>query len=216
LIGEEASEKDPSLLHDFAGLDLAFIVDPIDGTLNYAAGVPLFGVMIAAVVKGEVVAGIIHDPMGGGTFMALRGEGAWSLAPGGARTDLRVAKPDALARMRGAVSWHLMAEPLRSSVAARIPRVALGLCYHCAAHEYRLVTAGHVHFLLYGTLKPWDHAPGWLMHREAGGYAAHFDGSPYLPSHLTGGLLCAPDRDTWALLQEALLTDGASGTTSFP
>ena len=54
---------------------------------------------------------------------------------------------------------------------------------------------------------PWDHAPGWLLHREAGGYAAHFDGSAYAPKQRTGGLLVAPDRESWAALHAALLAE---------
>jgi fructose-1,6-bisphosphatase/inositol monophosphatase family enzyme len=52
---------------------------------------------------------------------------------------------------------------------------------------------------------PWDHAAGWLLHREAGGYSAHFDGSEYRPTHFSGGLICAPDRQSWQLAREALL-----------
>ena len=52
---------------------------------------------------------------------------------------------------------------------------------------------------------PWDHLPGWLIHREAGGYSARFDGSPYLPTHRDGGLICAPDRASWDAAREALL-----------
>ena len=57
----------------------------------------------------------------------------------------------------------------------------------------------------YNRLMPWDHAAGWLLHREAGGYSAHFDGSPYRPFDLEGGLLCAPDARSWELAREALL-----------
>ena len=42
-----------------------------------------------------------------------------------------------------------------------------------------MLAAGHCHFLLFNRLMPWDHAPGWLLHREAGGYSARFDGAPY-------------------------------------
>ena len=50
-----------------------------------------------------------------------------------------------------------------------------------------------------------DHAAGWLLHREAGGHSAHLDGSPYLPTHTSGGLLCAPDRASWDAVRAALL-----------
>lgn len=54
---------------------------------------------------------------------------------------------------------------------------------------------------------PWDHAAGWLLHREAGGHSAHFDGSAYQPTHTSGGLLCAPDAASWQALKTALLDE---------
>ena len=51
---------------------------------------------------------------------------------------------------------------------------------------------------------PGTHA-GWLLHREAGGYAARFDGSPYKPTHRSGGLLYAPDAGSWHAAQKALM-----------
>ncbi len=63
-IGEESVAADPALLDKLAGADLAIVVDPIDGTFNFAAGLPLFGVMASVVAGGETVAGIIYDPLG--------------------------------------------------------------------------------------------------------------------------------------------------------
>ena len=69
----------------------------------------------------------------------------------------------------------------------------------------RLHADGHGHFLFYCRLYPWDHAPGWLLHREAGGYSARFDGRPYDPTDVYSGLICAPDRDGWEAVRAALL-----------
>ena len=93
MVGEEGSAADPGLLGRLAAADLAFVVDPVDGTANFAAGLPLFGCMVAAILRGEVVAGWIHDPLGDDTAVALRGEGAWIEAPGGHQTPLQVAAP---------------------------------------------------------------------------------------------------------------------------
>ena len=205
VVGEEACAAEPALLGALAGADLAFVVDPIDGTANFAAGLPLFGCMAAAVVQGEIVAAWIHDPLGDDTAMALRGEGAWIEAPDGHRRDLRVAAPVPVGRMVAAVSWSWLAEPLRSRVTARLPRLAASVGFRCAAHEYRMVAGGHAHALVYNRLMPWDHAPGWLLHREAGGFAARFDGSAYGPQVTGGGLIVAPDRASWEALREALL-----------
>ena len=205
VVGEEATSADPTRLKWLADADLAFVVDPIDGTANYAAGLPLFGCMAAAVVRGEVVASVIHDPLGDDSALALRGEGAWIVASDGRESAMRVAPPVALAEMSGAASWRFLAEPLRSRVHHNLAKVAASFQYRCAAHEYRLVASGHCHYLLYGRLYPWDHAPGVLLHQEAGGFSARFDGTPYDVTDATGGLICAPDRAGWEALRHALL-----------
>ena len=161
VVGEEAASADPSRLALLADADLAFVVDPVDGTANFAAGLPLFGVMAAAIVRGEVVAAAIHDPICDDMALALRGEGAWTESPGGARTDLRVAAPVPVAEMTGNVSWRYLPVP--------------------------------------------PHAPGWLLHQEAGGYSARLDGSDYTPLQTDGGLICAPDRASWQAVRTILL-----------
>jgi len=205
VVGEEATSADPTRLQALAGAELAFVVDPIDGTANFAAGLTLFGVMAAAIIRGEVVASVIHDPMGNDSALALRGEGAWIETPDGRRTDLRVASPADVAAMTGKVGWRFLPEPQRSIVCGNLPRLAGSWDYRCSAHEYRMVAAGHCHFLFFNRLYPWDHAPGWLLHREAGGYSAKLDGGQYDPTRVDGGLICAPDQESWSALREALL-----------
>ena len=209
VLGEEAVSADPTLLRGLAGADLAFVVDPVDGTANFAAGLPLFGVMAAAIRRGEVIAAAIHDPLGDDTALALRDEGAWIETAGGQRRDLAVAASGPAEAMTGNVSWRFMPEPERTLVCRNLPR--LGGCwdYRCSAHEYRMLAGGHCHFLVFNKLMPWDHAAGWLLHREAGGFSARFDGSQYqAATHIDGGLICAPDRDGWAAVRDTLLGSG--------
>jgi len=205
VVGEEATAADPSLLGRLADADLAFVVDPIDGTANFADGLPLFAVMAAAVVRGEVVAAVIHDPVGDDCALALRGEGAWRETPDGRRETLRVAAPAPVEGMIGCMSWRFLPPAQRALVCANLPRVAAIWGFRCAGHEYRMAAAGRLHFLLFNRLYPWDHAPGCLLHCEAGGYAAAFDGTPYRPTRFDGGLLVAPDKASWQALRDALL-----------
>ncbi len=205
VVGEEATERDPSLLEQLAGADLAFVVDPVDGTSNFAAGLPLFGCMAAVTMRGEVVAAMIHDPVGDDTAMALRGEGAWTEAPDGRRADLRVAAAVPVAEMSGSVSWRYMDVAMKQTVCTNLPRLAASFDHRCAAHQYRLLAGGHCHYMVFNRLLPWDHAPGWLLHREAGGFSARFDGTPYRPGLFTGGMICTPDKASYVSLREALL-----------
>ena len=111
--------------------------------------------------------------------------------------------------MHGVAGTNFLPQPLRSRLARNLDRVGLNFWLRCAAQEYRFAATGGCHFLVYNRLMPWDHAAGWLLHREAGGYSAHLDGTPYLPSHPTGGLICAPDEASWLALREALFGEGA-------
>ena len=205
VVGEEAFARDEALIARIATADLAFIIDPIDGTKNFASGLPLFGVMAAATVRGEVVFGAIHDPVCRDTAYALRGEGAWIEGEARPSADLKVADPVPVSEMDAIIGTNFLPEPLRSTVNANLPRLALSSWLRCAAHEYRMAAAGHCHLLFYNKLMPWDHAAGWLLHREAGGHSAHFDGTGYEPTHLSGGLICAPDEESWHLARDALL-----------
>lgn len=207
VIGEESTARDPGLLSNIADADLAFIVDPLDGTKNFADGLPLFGTIVAAVSNDTVIGGLIHDPVTRRSTFALHGAGVWLRDATGAERTLRVAAPVPMAQMEGIVGTHFLPEPLKSRVNANRARLGLTTWFRCSAHEYRLIASGRCHVILYNKLMPWDHAAGWLMHREAGGYSAHFDGSAYRPSHTTGGLLCAPDERSWRMVREALFGD---------
>ena len=207
VIGEEAASANPAILDTLMDADLAFVVDPVDGTANFAAALALFGVMAAVFRRGEIVGAAIHDPVGDDSALALRGEGAWIETHDGKRRDLRVAASVPTAALSGNVSWRFLPEPMRSRVCARLGRVAAAWDYRCSAHVYRMTAAGHAHYIFYYRLYPWDHAPGWLLHREAGGYSARFDGKPYDPADIYSGLICAPDRAGWESVRAALLED---------
>jgi len=205
VIGEEGVSRNAGLLDGLGDADLAFILDPVDGTLNFASGLPLFGVMAAVVTKGEIVCGVILDPISDDWAMAVRGEGAWIQRPDGSTSPLQVASPVPLSQMAGNVSWCYLPEDLRPVVTGNLPKVAMAADLRCAAHTYRQIAAGYLHFSFSSSVMPWDHAAGWLIHREAGGYTAHFDGSPYRPVNRGGGLISAPDRETWQAVRDALL-----------
>ncbi len=202
VVGEEAATRDPALLARVGVDPLCFVVDPVDGTANFAAGLPLFGVIVAVVEHGQTTAAIIHDPVGDDTAVALRGQGAWMERADG-RCTLRVSAPAPVEAMAGSISWRYVPEPRRTQFCARLPRVAAAWDYRCAAHQYRMLAAGSCHYGFYHRLLPWDHAAGVLLHQEAGGYSACLDGSPYKPGQTGGGLICAPDQPSWSALRHA-------------
>lgn len=205
-IGEESVAADPALLDKLAGADLAIVVDPIDGTFNFAAGLPLFGVMASVVAGGETVAGIIYDPLGNDWVIAERGSGAWMCRPDGTQERLSVTAGVTVENMVGVASAGFYAQAERRIVMGNMAKVRMATSYRCAAHEYRIFAGGHLHFLMYQKLMPWDHLAGTLIAEEAGAYAARFDGSRYLPAHTNGGLLLATDRESWEELRREVFT----------
>lgn len=189
VVGEEAVEADQSLLSALECSGPVWVIDPVDGTGNFAHGRPRFAVVVALVVDGVTQAGWIHDPIPNASYITVRGEGAWR---GDTRLPLVVAEEVSLARMSGSVKK-------KGRVAEQVLMVARR---GSAAHDYLDLVQGHLHFAHFKRLMPWDHAAGVLMHAEAGGFGAMMDGSAYTPVvHPDGQLLLAPGEASWRQLQ---------------
>lgn len=212
ILGEEAYAADPRVMQGLAEADLAFVIDPVDGTFNFAAGNGLFGTILAVVQRGETVAGIICDPLLGDCLVAERGAGASLRRLDGQSRAIKVAAPVPLDQMISGLTWSYLSEPLRTSVAANLAKVRVSVAYGCSAYEYWMLATGRTHFIGSHRMMPWDHLAGVLIHKEAGGYSARFDGSAYRPGQTTGGLLCAPDAQTWQVIRNEII--GPLGATA--
>ena len=205
-VGEESVAADASLLDKLDSADFAIVVDPVDGTANFAAGLPLYATMASVVVKGETIAGIIYDPMGDDWVLAERGAGAFMRFTDGRAQRLKVAATPTLEDMVGHVSITFLPAASKPRVLQNLAKVRVAANYRVAGHDYRTFASGHCHFVAFNKLMPWDHLGGCLISQEAGGYVARFDGSPYLPNHRDGGLIVATDRDAWDLLRKEVFT----------
>jgi fructose-1,6-bisphosphatase/inositol monophosphatase family enzyme len=180
----------PALIDQLAGERPVWLIDPVDGTANYAAGEPAFAMMLALVLRGETLAGWIYEPIAEAMTWAVAGKGAYRNG-----TPLAVAKPAAPANMTGSLGARLRRDSALTAQFARIENL------RCCGAEYAMLARGALHFAHYRRLKPWDHAAGALIYREAGGHTARLDGAPWQPGVPEGdGLLLAPDRATWDLL----------------
>ncbi len=201
VVGEEAVESDPAVLDSLSKDGPIWIIDPIDGTSNYAGGNPVFAIMVALVRGNETLGAWIHDPPENRTLTAQHGAGAWM-----AGQRLKVAAPDTPKAMRGTLhaSTFAPAEMARQ-VQSRRNRVGAIKSLRCAGHEYLRLAQGRMHFSLFTKLMPWDHVPGTLIQREAGGVASTLDGVPYRAADFkSSGLLMAPDETSWQALRETL------------
>lgn len=208
-VGEESASQDPGLLDRLDHVETAVVVDPLDGTANFVAGMPLFGVMAAVVRHGKPVAGVIYDPMGDDWVMAEQGGGAFLIRPGGTERRLVVSAPAPLPNMIGYVSTDFLPPAVKPDILARLAKARMFSSHRCAAHMYRAFAGGNGHFLMLDRLTPWDHLAGTLIATEAGAYVACLDGRPYGASKLTGALLAATDPDSWQVLaREIFAHDG--------
>lgn len=210
VFGEEAASTDPRKLAMLDDDRPVFVIDPIDGTANYAAGLPLFGVMIALIERGETRAGFIHDPWRDDTAVAVWGQGAHLVDRDGGRAKLEAAAPVPLDEMVAGISWRYMEPPARDVVLGNMPRFGSTLEMRCAAHQYRMLAMGACHAALFHRTLPWDHAAGVLIVQEAGGHAAKPDGSAWTPRDQRKGLLVASDAAVWREVASALLAEPAA------
>lgn len=206
LIGEESVEKDRSLLAAIDGDAPVWIVDPVDGTKNFAEGKERFAVMAALTHRGETIAAAIHQPVENRTAVAAKGEGAWMIQDG-ARTRLTVAAPAGIDAMEGSFNFRFFPETVRAGIRERANALLGDRHYRrgCAGYDYIQLALGIWHFAVYWKNMPWDHAPGLLIHAEAGGVAARLDGRAYRATELNGGILAAPDQAGWEAIKEQVI-----------
>ena len=176
VVGEEAVEKDAGLL-DLIGRpgEACWIVDPLDGTANFAAGRERFAIIICLVQDATAVAGWILDVPNDRLAVSQRG--------GGVTFDgtLVQGRPTTGA-LNGFVGYKIAKsfdEQLSPGQRARLGSITT---LRCAGAEYLEILSGRASFSLYRTTKPWDHAAGTLMMREAGGDAVQFGAAPYTPA----------------------------------
>lgn len=199
-VGEESAAQDPELLDRLDRAETAVVVDPLDGTANFVAGMPLFGVMAAVARYGKSVAGIIYDPMSDDFIMAEEGGGAFLIRPDGTERRLAVSANAPLPEMVGYVSTDFLPPAAKPSILARLAKPKMFSSHRCAAHMYRAFAGGQGHFVMLDRLTPWDHLAGTLIVTEAGGHVACLNGSPYKTSVRTGALLAATDPESWGIL----------------
>ncbi|MFF5175291.1 inositol monophosphatase family protein [Micromonospora sp. NPDC000089] len=204
VVGEEAVADDPGLLRHLRDAGDVWLVDPVDGTSNFAAGRRPFALMAALLTDGEPAAAWVLDPLADMLATSVAGEGT-ELDGRPVRTAERV---PAVGSLRGTAVTKFLPPDARRSAEAGADRIGELLPgQHCAGREYLDLLTGDQQFVLFWHTLPWDHVPGVLLVREAGGVARRFDGAEYHPADEGTGLLVAADEDTWAEARQALLGD---------
>jgi len=191
VVGEEAVEQDPGLV-DLIGRpgESCWIVDPIDGTANFAAGRDRFAMIICLVHDRQTVGGWILDVPNDRMAVALKGQGV--VLDGAVINGASVARPP-----KGLIGFRIRKEFDRQLSETQRAKLGELSTMNCAGREYIEILSGQFDFCLYRMTKPWDHAAGALMMTEAGGQALRFNGAPYGPADgIESGIIAAMTPQT--------------------
>ncbi len=202
VLGEEAVAADSGRMALLAGDDPVWVIDPVDGTGNFARGVPGFAVIVALVERGMTTAGWIYDPLRDVMIIAERGEGAWSEGRRLAVTDV---PPDL---MVGAAYGKFGSPGRAQKILADSGRIAAVRNRGSSGLEYMVVALGEAQFSLHSRSLPWDHAAGMLIVTEAGGAAAFLDGSPYDPRIPDRPVLATSSVRAWHTVHDVVIPPG--------
>ncbi|MBI5495948.1 MAG: inositol monophosphatase [Deltaproteobacteria bacterium] len=168
---------------DLAGAPYTWVMDPLDGTTNYAHGFPHFNVSVAVCTPDALpVAGAVADPMRDELFVAARGAGAWLRTPGGAR---RLSVTSCAAVSTALLATGFPYDRAREPDNNHAEHDAMSCASHgvrragAAALDLAYVAAGRLDGYWEAHLKRWDLAAGALLVLEAGGVVTGYDGRPF-------------------------------------
>jgi myo-inositol-1(or 4)-monophosphatase len=196
ILGEEGGQTG-----EVADAPARWVIDPLDGTVNYLYGLPDWAVSIAAEVAGEIVAGAVYVPVRDEMFTAVRGGGAW-LTSGGTRVRLRCRAGVPLSQALVATGFGYLAGRRKVQgevVAALLPRIRDIRRAGVASVDLCSLAAGHLDGYYERGLNYWDYAAGALVAVEAGAVVGGLRGAP-----VSGSMVVAAGPGLFGPLAEAL------------
>ena len=201
MLGEEISAEQQHAV--LAGDDDFWCLDPIDGTTNFHATMPLFSVSLGLIRGGEVVLAIVYDPNRREFFGALRGQGLWL---NGARLE-RPKQPRRLGDCIAFVDFKRLHPRLSGKLAQQQPYKSQRNIGTCALNG-RGWPRGALTCLVHGSERIWDYAAGVLLNQEAGGYCQTFDGEPvYKPTLEPRSVIAASNEELFSAWK-SIIQDG--------
>lgn len=191
LLGEEMSEAAQQALISDNQQGL-WILDPLDGTSNFAAGIPCFSVSLALLVEGEITLGLVYDPLREECFSAISGDGAWlngePLEAGNSELPLSkcIAQVD-FKRLPAEMAARIASKPLYGSQRS----------FGSGTLDWCWLAVGRVQLYLHGKQKLWDYSAGQLILREAGGHSCTFEGEPVFQGKLASRSVIAASQASY-------------------
>jgi len=195
VVGEEAAHSNPKIVDDLNSDQPIWIIDPIDGTRNFTKGNSVFGSMVCLAHRGELLASWIHDPARSRTAVAELGSGA-TLSGKKLHAKPNITEFEHITVMLNPSHRHWLEKRAHDGLGP-VPRMAQR--HGSVAHDYISLASGEFHCAQYRRLHPWDHAPGILLFREAGGFDQMIASAErYHPKiYDQDCLLLTPNVDVW-------------------
>lgn len=170
-------------------------LDPLDGTSNFVAGVPVFALSLALIAQGRPALGLVYDPVRNECFRADEGRGAW-LNDQPLQTH---AAGFPIERSIAVVDFKRLPPLLKSRLLE--PPYSSQRNFGSSALEWAWMAAGRGNLYLHGGQKLWDYAAGWLILNEAGGRSSTLQGEQvYRPEITPRSVVASPDPklfETW-------------------
>ena len=171
LLGEEMSaQHQNAIINDGGGT--FWCLDPLDGTSNFAAGIPFFSISLALIENGQLIMGIVYDPIRDECFVAEKGKGA---RLNDNELDATAAAHTTLDRCSAIIDFKRLSPELATRLAASPPYYSQR-SFGSVALDWAWIAAGRGQVYLHGKQKLWDYAAGWLILDEAGGFSSTLDG----------------------------------------
>ncbi len=199
VLGEEMSEAEQQaqLDSDASGL---WILDPLDGTSNFASGIPIFSVSIALVINNEVVLGVIYDPNRNETFSAIKGEGAWL----NGQPLISKTERQKLSQCTAQIDFKRLTPEMRVCLSREHP-YASQRNFGSGALDWCWLATGRCQINIHGGQKLWDYVAGQLILSEAGGIAKTFGGDSVFKKNLVSrSVMAAVSLNLFQQLQKYL------------
>jgi len=182
-LGEEMSvEQQQQTMSNSA----VWCLDPVDGTSNFASGIPFFGVSLALIEDRESHIGLVYDPIRKECFTAVKGKGCWLNGVALAQVKKELSTPE-LKEMIAVVDLKRLLKPdskkLLTAICDKHPYRSQRNFGSCAV-EWCWLAAGRFQIYIHGGQKLWDYAAGILILKEAGGNASTIEGETIHPQKL--------------------------------
>lgn len=206
VIGEEAVSSGTVSRDILNERGRVWVVDPVDGTGNFASGNPIFGTMVALIENGERVGSWIYQIPRDRMVAGQKGGGV-TIDSSAFHPPMKPLPDADFGTMHAFISRKFMPPQIRPYVDKKIEMMGSAKTFMCCAWEYVDVLVGNAAFSVYKRIEPWDHMAGVLLLEEAGHYVRKWNGSVYEGTDLQGGLINAPSQEIWERVHEAFLKE---------